>query len=139
MCAQLLSGVRLFAAPRTVAHQAPLSIRFSRQGYWSGFLVNGSSIFNFLRNHHTVFQVVYRLHFNQRCTSFPLTICPHQPLSLVFLIDKITHCGFDLRFLTVYHIKWYWKRDTREGLFIWPSCWCQYPSRCFLNEQLFTW
>ena len=28
--------VRLFATPRTVAHQAPLSMGFSRQEYWSG-------------------------------------------------------------------------------------------------------
>ena len=31
-----LSRVRLFATPRTVAHQAPLSMGFSRQQYWSG-------------------------------------------------------------------------------------------------------
>ena len=30
------SRVRLFATPWTVAHQAPLSMGFSRQGYWSG-------------------------------------------------------------------------------------------------------
>ena len=30
------SRVRLFATPRTVACQAPLSMGFSRQGYWSG-------------------------------------------------------------------------------------------------------
>ena len=30
------SRVRLFATPWTVAHQAPLSMRFSRQEYWSG-------------------------------------------------------------------------------------------------------
>ena len=34
--AQSLSHVQLFAAPWTVAHQAPLSTGFSRQGYWSG-------------------------------------------------------------------------------------------------------
>ena len=28
--------VRLFATPWTVAHQAPLSMGFSRQEYWSG-------------------------------------------------------------------------------------------------------
>ena len=28
--------VQLFAAPWTVAHQAPLSMGFSRQEYWSG-------------------------------------------------------------------------------------------------------
>ena len=31
-----LSRVRLFVTPWTVAYQAPLSIRFSRQEYWSG-------------------------------------------------------------------------------------------------------
>ena len=31
-----LSSVRLFATPWTVSHQAPLSMRFSRQEYWSG-------------------------------------------------------------------------------------------------------
>ena len=32
----VLSHVRLFATPWTVAHQAPLSMGFSRQEYWSG-------------------------------------------------------------------------------------------------------
>ena len=31
-----LRCVRLFVTPRTVAHQAPLSVGFSRQEYWSG-------------------------------------------------------------------------------------------------------
>ena len=31
-----LSRVRLFASPWTVAYQAPPSMGFSRQGYWSG-------------------------------------------------------------------------------------------------------
>ena len=30
------SGVQLFATPWTVARQAPLSMGFSRQEYWSG-------------------------------------------------------------------------------------------------------
>ena len=33
---QLLSHVQLFATLRTVARQAPLSMGFSRQEYWSG-------------------------------------------------------------------------------------------------------
>ena len=33
---QLLSHVQLFATPQTVAHQAPLSMEFSRQEYQSG-------------------------------------------------------------------------------------------------------
>ena len=31
-----LSPVRLYATPRTAAYQAPPSMRFSRQEYWSG-------------------------------------------------------------------------------------------------------
>ena len=31
-----LTSVRLFATPWTVAYQAPLSVEFSRQEYWSG-------------------------------------------------------------------------------------------------------
>ena len=33
---KLLSCVRLFATPWTGAYNAPLSMRFSRQEYWSG-------------------------------------------------------------------------------------------------------
>ena len=33
----VLSSVQLFVTPWTVAHQAPLSMGFSRQEYWSGF------------------------------------------------------------------------------------------------------
>ena len=32
----MLSHVQLFVTPRTVTHQAPLFMRFSRQEYWSG-------------------------------------------------------------------------------------------------------
>ena len=35
---KLLRRVRLFATPWTVAHQAPLSMGFSRQEHWSGLL-----------------------------------------------------------------------------------------------------
>ena len=34
---KLLSPVGLFVTPRTVAYQAPQSMEFSRQEYWSGF------------------------------------------------------------------------------------------------------
>ena len=36
LCAQSLSCVQLFVTPWTVAHQAPLSMDFPRQEYWSG-------------------------------------------------------------------------------------------------------
>ena len=37
ICVQLLSPVRLFVIPWTLAHQAPLSLEFARQEYWSGY------------------------------------------------------------------------------------------------------
>ena len=36
MRAHILSHGRLFVTPWMVAHQAPLSMGFSRQEYWSG-------------------------------------------------------------------------------------------------------
>ena len=36
MCVCVLSCDPLFATPWTVAHQAPLSMVFPGQGYWSG-------------------------------------------------------------------------------------------------------
>ena len=36
LCVLSLSRVQLFATPWTVAHQAPLSMEFSRQEYWRG-------------------------------------------------------------------------------------------------------
>ena len=37
-CTQALGCVQLFVTPWTVACQAPLSVGFSRQEYWSGLL-----------------------------------------------------------------------------------------------------
>ena len=33
----MLSNVQLFPTPWSIAHQAPLSLGFPRQEYWSGF------------------------------------------------------------------------------------------------------
>ena len=41
----MLSHVRLFVTPWTVAHQAPLSMGFSRQEYWSGLPFPSPGIF----------------------------------------------------------------------------------------------
>ena len=36
LCACVLSQVQLFVTPWTLAHQAPFSMEFSRQAYYSG-------------------------------------------------------------------------------------------------------
>ena len=36
VCASVLSPVRLYVTSWTAAHQAPMSVEFSRQEYWSG-------------------------------------------------------------------------------------------------------
>ena len=57
-CAVLshFSRVRLFTTPRTIARQAPLSMEFSRQEYWSGlpFLLN-----RFNKNFSLLFKNLY--------------------------------------------------------------------------------
>ena len=45
MSCLLLSHVRLFATPWTVAHEASLSMGFSRQEYWSGLTANTVILF----------------------------------------------------------------------------------------------
>ena len=45
VCAQALSPVQLFTTPWTVAHQASLSVEFSRQEYWRGLPVLLQGIF----------------------------------------------------------------------------------------------
>ena len=39
-CCLVIELCILFATPWTVAHQAPLSMQFPRQGYWSGLPVS---------------------------------------------------------------------------------------------------
>ena len=42
ICVCVLSHVRLFTTPWTVSQQAPLSMEFSREEYWSGLPTPGS-------------------------------------------------------------------------------------------------
>ena len=35
-CAQSFNHVQLYTIPLTIAHQAPLSMKYPRQEYWSG-------------------------------------------------------------------------------------------------------
>ena len=40
VCAQSFSHAWLFVIPWKIAHQTPLSMEFSRQGYWSGSAIS---------------------------------------------------------------------------------------------------
>ena len=97
----MLSRVRLFVAPWTVACEAPLPIEFSRQEYWSNFLLQG--IFLTQRSYLSLLcllhwkadsftteslgKLLYLPHNKFRCLSLPgihsllwlsfLTLCVH--------------------------------------------------------------
>ena len=60
---EVAQRVQLFATPQTAAYQAPPSMGFSRQGYWSGVPLPSpcsivcSSIFSYLRNPSILFSI----------------------------------------------------------------------------------
>ena len=53
--AESLSRVGLFVTPWTVALQAPLSMRFSRQEYWSGLPFSSQSLMDSISYNHGTF------------------------------------------------------------------------------------
>ena len=77
----------VFATPLTVAHQAPLSMGFSRQKYWNGLLFPSSSSFFFFfavpffrgssrpwrsgikPRSSTLWQILYHLSHQEKCFS----------------------------------------------------------------------
>ena len=70
LCAQSLSRIRLYATPLAVARQAPLSMGFSRQEYWSGL--------PFPLNFMFVQFLKVKLHLHYRI--LPISLCPAYPL-----------------------------------------------------------
>jgi len=82
------SRVRLCVTPQTAAHQAPLSLGFSRQEYWSGLLFPSPMHACMLSRFSRV-----RLYVN-------LWTAAHQaPLSTGFSKARILGCHFFLRLL----------------------------------------
>ena len=73
----MLSHVQLFATPWTVAHQAPLSVGFSRQECWRGLPLpspekkNGGKLYI-----HKVYHF-HRFKVHSSMALSPLTSCKH--------------------------------------------------------------
>ena len=77
MCAQLLSHVQLFATPWTVAHQAPLSMEFSRLEYWSRlwFPIPGGSFQSRDQTHVSFISCIGRWILHHWATWKPSSLC----------------------------------------------------------------
>ena len=86
----LLNRVQLFAAPQTIVHQAPLSMRFSWQKYWSGWdaisfskgisqskdqnhIFCISCIARWILYHCATWEAQFQLQF--ACLFFPMSFC----------------------------------------------------------------
>ena len=77
MCAQLLSHVQLFATPWTVAHQAPLSMEFSRLEHWSRlwFPIPGGSFQSRDQTHVSFISCIGRWILHHWATWKPSSLC----------------------------------------------------------------
>ena len=77
MKVKLLSRIRLFVTPWTVAYQAPPSMGFSRQEYWSGVPSLVEDIFQFSRS---VVSDSLRPHESQHARFNELHLCDYLSL-----------------------------------------------------------
>ena len=102
---KLLSRVRLFVTACTAVYQAPLSMGFSRQEFWSGLLLS-SPVFH---------SGSINLHFYQQYTrfSFPLHPCQY----LLFLGILVRAFQTDVRFLIYIFLM-----TSNLSIFSW-ACW----------------
>ena len=95
MKVKLLSRVGLLATPWTAAYQAPPSMGFSRQEYWSGVplpspALDPSWCLNPCRDILNFIKVFKKLQFNNFLSHFHTHILPISPSCLFFLL-KIFH------------------------------------------------
>jgi len=70
-----LSRVQLFATPWTAAHQAPLSMGFSRQEYWSGWPLS-SPMGWLLRSNYSICSVWHYYYMKLVLNIWKKKICP---------------------------------------------------------------
>ena len=82
-----LSRVRLFVTPWTVVHQAPLSVEFSRQEYWSGLPVPSP-----IRTHTHTHTVEYYSAIKNEILPFAVTWMAVENIILSEMSDKNKYC-----------------------------------------------
>ena len=92
LCVCMLSSfslVQLFATPWTVDHQAPLSMEFSRQEYWSGlpFLASGIFLTQGLNLH-----LLCLLHWQKGSLSLTLLLMVNLPQKWEIIYELIFLC-----------------------------------------------
>ena len=86
-----LSHVQLFATPWTVAYQAPLSMGFSRQEYWSGVPLPSPIAKRGMLNSQTLIHLFLLIAVSSFASGTPkLCYLVHAHLGLLYLLSKLT-------------------------------------------------
>ena len=115
-----LSHVRLLGTPWTAAHQAPLSLGFSRQEHWSGVPLSSLAVEAWSLNHWTTTEISVLPHFEIHCkfvrlmlfgtvTRVPVYFLCGWLTAFRFRSHKMLFClnGRKKMFVSI-AIHWYW-------------------------------
>ena len=132
----MLSRVQLLATPWTAAHQAPLSMGFSRQHYWSGVPVpppyiatagtyntlkefRRLSIITCMRNCQSLFESDCTISYScQQSISVPGVTHAHQRLGTVSLFNVTKYKGCETAYYYGFNVHFpddYWLHTEEQG------------------------
>ena len=138
---QSLSHVRLFETPWTAAHQAPPSMGFSRQEYWSGVPLPSPVFFP---RSYSQLSPSFSFSFSFYFLLFPfLPSSPHIPLSLLSFLPFFPLCTWifcAFLYLEILQLQVSWNSSAVLGSFLfWKDIFGMLFCLIWVRDKVYIW